>query len=163
VAETDIVLSWDRDIVRASTSMAHRIGAGRRADDGDFAQEARMRLLIAFRVRGTIPKGYGRRIVRNAIVSAARRVIRDQKLHADDVDVDTVEESPEEDGGRHPVGTVANLIARMPRRMRRVYGLLYEQDLTQREAAAKLRLTQPRVAQLHRELLEQARALLIAA
>jgi RNA polymerase sigma factor (sigma-70 family) len=157
-----VVASWDADVRRASVVMAHRIGACR-ADEGDFAQEARIRLLRAYRSRGTMPQGYGRRIVRNAVVSAARRVIREQRQHANDVDVADAEEAVEDDGAAHPATGVEKLIARLPQRMRRVYALLYVQDLSQREAAAKLRVTQPRVAQLHRELLERARDLLIAA
>ncbi|HEY1694669.1 MAG TPA: sigma-70 family RNA polymerase sigma factor [Polyangiaceae bacterium] len=163
-AEGLVVSSWERDVVRASRAMARRVGGTRRGDDGDFAQEARTRLLIAFRARGTMPKGYGRRIVRNAVVSAVRRVLRGQRFEANDIDVDSVEEAAENDGWAHATSrTVASLIANLPERMRRVYDLLYEQDLSQREAAARLSLTQPRVAQLHRELLEHARALLIAA
>jgi DNA-directed RNA polymerase specialized sigma24 family protein len=152
-------LSWDADVLRASQSMARRIRCCP-ADHQDLAQEARLRLLTAYRSRGNMPKEYGRRIVRNALVSAARPVIREQRQHANDVDVEDV---VEDDGVGHPGGGTGKLIAKLPRRMRHVYTLLYVKDLSQREAAAKLRVTQPRVAQLHRELLERARALVIAA
>jgi RNA polymerase sigma factor (sigma-70 family) len=133
------------------------------ADHQDLAQEARLRLLTAYRSRGNMPKEYGRRVVRNALVSAARRVIREQWQHANDVNVEDVEDAVEDDGVGHLGSGTGKLIAKLPRRMRHVYTLLYVKDLSQREAAAKLRVTQPRVAQLHRELLERARALVIAA
>ena len=45
----------------------------------------------------------------------------------------------------------------LPTRLARLYQLLYVEGATQREAARQMRLSQPRVAQLHRQLLDAGR------
>ena len=44
-----------------------------------------------------------------------------------------------------------------PERDRELIRLLYDAGLTQREAAVRLRITQPRVALLHRRILDRGR------
>jgi RNA polymerase sigma factor (sigma-70 family) len=160
-AEAKAIADWDPDVRRASLAMARRV-RGCRADADDFSQEARLRLLAVHRARGAMSEGYGRRVLRNAVVSAARPVFRHREQHANDVDAETVEDALEEEG-HGPHEHAARLIDGLPRRFRRVYELLFVRDLTQREVARKLRVTQPRITQLRRELLERARALFIAA
>jgi RNA polymerase sigma factor (sigma-70 family) len=159
--DVDAVKPWEQDVQRASKRMAVRV-RGCHTDGEDFAQEARIRLLIAHRKRGFMQQGYVRRVIRNAVVSAARPSIRREQRHANDVDIETIEDSAEGDNRTGPRDLVVKLVAQLPRRLRRVYELLYVKELSQREAAAKLRVTQPRVAQLHREFLEHARTLIAA-
>lgn len=53
---------------------------------------------------------------------------------------------------------VRKWVASLPPRMQRVYALLYVEGVSQREAAVRLGLTQPRISQIHQELLERGRA-----
>jgi len=66
-------------------------------------------------------------------------------------------EAPSEDL-EDPTIAVARWVAILPDRLRAVYEVLYEQRLTQRQAAAIMRVTQPRIAQLHKAILRRGRA-----
>ena len=53
---------------------------------------------------------------------------------------------------------VTRFIASQPLKIRAIYCGLYRRGLSQRELAFRLRITQPRVAQMHEELLRRGRA-----
>jgi RNA polymerase sigma factor (sigma-70 family) len=57
---------------------------------------------------------------------------------------------------------VARALQNIPARLRDVYRTLYEEGMSQKEAAGVLGISQPRVAQLHRRLRDELAPLLVA-
>ncbi len=53
--------------------------------------------------------------------------------------------------------TVGAWVAGLSPSLKVLHELLYVQECTQREAASIMKISQPRVAQLHRDLLEEGR------
>lgn len=149
--EERVVECWDRDIRRAARSRSSRLGGGH--EPSDLAQEARIRLVLVVR-SGKEAAPYLRTVISNAVLAAAKkgRVREEQNDCADELAADVPD--PEVND---TVEAVAGWVAGLPRRLKAVYRALYAEELTQREAAKILRVSQPRVAQLHRELLELGR------
>ncbi len=152
---------WDPDIKRAAVSAAKTAGVDRSHSE-DFAQEARMRLLTVRRSWGAAAEPYIRRVIANAVRAARRSRVRDLR-HVVAIE-DTTETAAIEVASYGRAGTdlfvisaVKRLIQLLPDKLRALYELVYVQGCTQREAAAELGVTQPRVAQLHAELLQRGR------
>jgi RNA polymerase sigma factor (sigma-70 family) len=141
---------WDPHIMKVAGAVARRVGAFD-GDADDFAQAGRLALARVAADRG---EGYKKRVIRNAIFDAARRERRGFRSLA---------------GGReelneavlrvgdNDLSDVTECVARLPQRLRDVYDLLYIQGFTQREAATRLQVTQPRITQLHTELKRSVR------
>ena len=142
---------WDHDVRQASRAAARRIG-GNREDAEDFAQEARIRL---FRIVGR-PQASAARYIRKVVANAIKTAV-------DRTDKTTFEEINEEteripvDPPDSRIAEVAAWVQTMPPQLRAVYHHLYVDGRTQREAAQVMGVTQPRVAQLHGQLLEAGR------
>ena len=154
-----ILLTWEADISKAARAAAFRFQLDREYAE-DFAQEARFRLFTALRRQPLLPKEYLRRVISNAIQTAVWKT----RMLASEVSLDEAMEHLEakrEEPGTHQdllvVAAVRNFISGLPLKLQRVYQLIYEQAHTQREAAIDLCVAQPRIAQMHRELLERAR------
>ena len=64
-------------------------------------------------------------------------------------------EALQEESAGVPTGAVVEWVATLPNRQREIYRLIYERGLTQRQVAEILRISQPRIAQLHRALLRR--------
>lgn len=146
--------TWDRDIKRA----ARAAGKGRAGDDHDLAQDARIRVLVAARSFPNAPAPYVRAVIANTMRSALRYEFRrfsSQSRLADEVS----EELPAGDtqSCEESVSAVTSWVAGLPHRLRDIYRYLYVEERSQREVAKLLRLTQPRIAQLHRSLLALGR------
>jgi len=145
------LITWDRDIQRASKAGAQRIH-GTREDAEDFAQEARIRLVrIASKPQGAASR-YVRKVIANAIKSA---IDRTDKTPFEDINEET-ERIPAEPADSRIAEVVAWLQTVSPQ-LRTIYQHLYVDGRTQREASRLMRISQPRVAQLHARLLEAGR------
>jgi DNA-directed RNA polymerase specialized sigma24 family protein len=53
--------------------------------------------------------------------------------------------------------TIARWVNGLPKSLQKLYELIYVKECTQREAASLMRVSQPRIAQLHRQLLQRGR------
>lgn len=152
--ETAFQIRWDPDIRRAALAAAR----GDRVDADDLAQQVRMRITAALRSFPDAPTPYVRKVISNTLKSACRRdmhAFTTKSPNAQPVDEDIVAPTAEADEGRD--ATVTAWINSLPLSMQQIYRLLYAEDLSQREAAQLMKLSQPRVAQLHRRLLERGR------
>ncbi len=152
--EAALLSAWDDDIRRAARAASKRTGLGaEHAFTEDLAQEARVALLLATRTTGVRHERYLRRVVRNALVNASRSTLVVANSVSDNVLEG--EETKSRDVDVFARARVRGWVSRQPGQHRAVFHLLYREELTQREAARQLGLSQPRVAQLHRELLER--------
>lgn len=156
-AEREALDGWDDDIVRAARASARKRGLG--ADHAladDVAQEVRLAVALAVRKRGVNDERYLRRVISNTTKNAARQ----SQVMANEVPDEALEELPAD---FEPVDVFAarrvrGWIGDQPPQLQAVFRLLYCDDLSQREAATRLGVSQPRVAKLHRQLLERGEA-----
>lgn len=167
--EEDFLAHWKRDVERAALSAATRAGLDR-DEANDFAQEARIRLLVAFRQRGELQESHARTLIGHAVRSARRptlrwisrfvpaerpTVIRNQDEGEDEtLPADFAAPTGPDSGDK---AAVERFIAGMSTRLSEVYDLLYVQGLTQQEAASRLAVMRQRVTQMHNELLHRGR------
>lgn len=176
------VMRW----TRAITCVASRYSNGRLEAD-DLRQEARIALWRATTsykpLRGIPFENYARRVISNRVRSAIgsrRRSPQNQAVPELEDPVSPGGDAPsdlDEDWARslHHEAVLTNddpaehfylgeraqhvghWAYSLPPILGKVYSLLYEHDLTQREAAAELGVTQARVSQLHAQLLKRGR------
>ncbi len=128
----------------------------------DLAQDVAFKLLLAYRrqaQRPSQPKNVAL-IISNATRNAHRARVRRAAVEAlaDESELDVASEAANDD--RESASVYRRIDEVLQGRLRDVFECLYALGLSQREAAARLRLSQPRIAQLHRELLSRARATL---
>jgi RNA polymerase sigma factor (sigma-70 family) len=147
-----MVERWDADVRRAARRWVGALGA--QADGDDLAQEARIRLVTAARSLGGAPEHYLRRVIANAVLAAAQR--EGPALETETLLEETPAKEPEA-GRADAIDAVARWTTELPTRLKDVYRVLYVEERTQREAAAILGVSQPRVAQLHQTLLSRGR------
>ena len=156
-AEIAVLSQWDRDIRRAARYGARRlVSVGTEADD--LAQEARIRLLTLARAFPHAPVNYVRVVIANAIRAAALPEAR--RLITASPEAEYLEDDPppcEPSPADERAAEVAEWATMLPQPLRNLYDLLYREGRTQREVAKILGVSQPRVAQLHRRLLDLAR------
>jgi DNA-directed RNA polymerase specialized sigma24 family protein len=143
--------TWDEDIRRASRAAARRLG-GTAEDAEDFAQEVRIRLFpIAALPQAAAPR-YVRKLVANAVKTSVSRT--------DTTVFEDIDETAEQLMVEPPDPRIADVAAWVATRtfpLRAIYQHLYVEGLTQRETARVMRISQPRVAQLHQRLLDVGR------
>lgn len=153
---------WDKDIRQAARAVARAAG-GSGDDAEDFAQVAR--ILLARTVRRGLPDGesYRRRLIRNAVLGAARRErtgFRGLSVHREDMELVLVRARDDDSA---LMSRVADWVATLPSSLRDIYDILYVQGYTQREAAKQLDVSQSRVAQLNGDLKRLGREEFLAA
>jgi len=158
-SEDALFAHWDPFIKHAARGAAFHLGGGQPEAD-DFAQETRIRVLQAFRRRRHLPPRYFHLIIENTVRSGIRRErrafgFRSPKAVA--LDDNLVDPQSFLNGTASDRMIVRAWVAGLPERLKTIYELIYEQGHTQREAAAILEISQPRVAQLHRDLLEEGK------
>lgn len=158
LAEDDLLGQWARDIRRAARFAASAASASD-GDAADFEQEIRLRLVRAIRVAGAaLPDRYLRTVIRNHVLTLIRDRRREwyrrSKLQNDLSLGMSFDCSQGPTAGRL---AVRQWVEQLPAPLHRVYDLLYVRDCSQRQAARIMGCTQPRIAQLHRQLLTQAR------
>ena len=153
-AEASLVSTWDEDIVCASRAAARRRGfTGNHPFAADVAQNARVALLVASREKGVTAEPYLRRVVSNSIKNSSRQT----KVTANSVPDDVLQEvaANAQAGDFLAERHVRDWVDSQPPQHKAVFDLLYREDLTQREAAARLGVSQPRIAKLHRQLIKR--------
>lgn len=154
--EAEAIDRWADDIGRAAMAAARRSGV---APDHplteDIAQNARIAVLKATRLGRADDEHY----VRRAIANSARNSVRRSRVAANEAPLEGVDEVAVVDPDVNPldVQRVREWVASQPQHLQRIYGLLYLEEFGQREAARRLGVSQPRVAQLHRDLLTRGR------
>jgi RNA polymerase sigma factor (sigma-70 family) len=156
-----ILATWDPVIHRNARRITAAAG-GDIEEAADLAQEARFHLARIARVRRDLPSPYLRRVISNSLKGGARRRRRGLSVWSPRLERLADDPLPLSFEGAHaPAGpehvALATWVARLPKRLGDVYELLYVHGCSQREAARGLRVSQPRVAQLHHELLRLAR------
>jgi RNA polymerase sigma factor (sigma-70 family) len=154
--EARAITRWDGDIVRAAKASARRRGlASDHPAAEDAAQEARLSLALVVR-QGIHAERYVRRVISNSVRNAARQTL----VVSNETSADALDALPDDAGREGDLlaeSRVREWIARQPAQVQAVFHLLYREDLSQREAAERLGVSQPRVAKLHRELLARGR------
>lgn len=150
-----VLHSWDADIKRAARHAA--LARGGSLDDAeDFEQAARLALTHVARSVPGPAEPYLRRTIQNAVRGAARHERRALgALSQAFVELNDNLADPTSEQGGELVALLLEWLSLLPARMQRLYELLYVQGYTQREVAKLLRVSQPRVAQLHSDLLRR--------
>jgi len=152
--EAQYQIDWHRDIERASRKAAN----GNRDDADDLAQEARLRVMKTFRAKPDAPVPYIRTVISNAVKTARRQQVAgftSKSAFAAEADENTP--APLPDNAEEQDRQVSAWITTLPEPMHNVYRHLYSENLSQRETARLLNLSQPRVSQLHNLILERGR------
>lgn len=147
--------TWDSDIERAAYRAANKRGLAYDSAQ-EFTQAARIALARIAQHADELGSFYVRRVIQNAIRDAARR---ERRMFGTTVPLDadsTVDPTSETQGDREAY--IAAWVTLLPDRLHQMYELLYVHGYTQREAARLMGVSQPRVAQLHSELLRRGRA-----
>jgi RNA polymerase sigma factor (sigma-70 family) len=152
--ETNIQTFWNLDIKRAALAAAR----GNHADAEDYAQQARLRVMMANRAMPDAPISYIRVVVSNTMKSARRpgahRFSANSAL-AEQVDENLPAASSDDNEDRNTA--VADWTGTLPASLLQIYRHLYVEERSQRETAGLMKMSQPRVAQLHRQLIERGR------
>jgi RNA polymerase sigma factor (sigma-70 family) len=132
----------------------------------DVAQGARLRFLGW--ARRNPGRECSRSLVRQVVRCAAIELARDRERAVSAIGSENVErlgeahasllavEAADEDVIARKL--VAQWVATLPLRLRAIFCAIYRRELSQREVASRMRLSQARVAQLHGELLRLGRA-----
>ncbi len=156
-AEIASLKRWDTYIRRTAHLASLNLEAFH-VDEDDLAQEIRIRLVRALCIGGgRLPDAYVRRVIRNATRTAlrdSRAAVSNGLAHR--MPVEDLP-APQDFRDSQIEGLVRLWVVVLPVHLQRLYKMLYVGGLTQREAATILGVTQPRVAQLHRDLLTRAR------
>lgn len=153
-----LIRTWDRDIVRAA-----RIGVARDRSLSDeaaeeCAQAARLALARVAHRADEVGAFYLRRVIQNAVRDAARR---ERRTYRRGCPLDKASANVAVDVGTEDQDAISGVAAwavRLPGRLQQIYELLYLRGWSQRAAAGAMGLSQPRIAQLHGELLARGRA-----
>jgi len=151
--EDQILHTWERDIVRAAKFRARNRGLDQNTAD-EFAQAARLRVWGALRKFGEAPSpAYLRKVIANAVrtpLSSDPALADAREIDESDfIDTFLLQSDP------LMIDVVQAWLRTLPPPLQRVYHLLFVKEYSQREAALILRVSQPRIAQLHRALLER--------
>ena len=154
-AEDGTIEAWEDDIVRGARAYARKRGLS--ADHPfaeDVAQHVRLEVVRAIRKTRVKDERYVRRVISNSAKNSARQT----QVAARMVSGDALEGLEEEPVVRDVLAErrVRQWIDEQPSQLQAVFHLLYCEDLSQREAAVRLGVSQPRVAKLHRQLLARA-------
>jgi RNA polymerase sigma factor (sigma-70 family) len=152
----DLLAEWDVEIKAVAARFSRC-----RTDRDDVAQHARLALLKATatydRTCGTPFSHYAGVAIRNAAKDFARGTKRRRVKWRDDHEL--VEPlSPSTPLVDHLA--ITEWLAALPVTLQRVHEAVYQLGHTQREAACLLGISQPRVAVLHKKLLDQGRVAL---
>ena len=161
---TDLLNQFDPLIKRAARRASYYLnGTPNLADD--LAQDVRCHLWEALRTDLVTNPAFVRRLITNELRSHIRFEQRRLQLCSKEVrELD--ERLPGGLDSRDAEGIdrlcITNWVSKLPGQLRIAFDVLYKQGYTQREASRALSVSQPRVTQLHRELLERGRSDLLA-
>lgn len=124
----------------------------------DVAQAGRLALLNAAKAfdpsRGPSFNNYASRALRNETIKAIRRL---RSHRSGECPLKLAAKNPAPISSNDTSDRVRDWLCTLPRVLIRVFVVLYRWDLTQRDAALRLDLSQPRICQLHQTLLVRGR------
>jgi len=153
IDEATILDKWNRHIARVAGAVAR----GSHVDSEDLAQEARLRLLAVTRAFPEAPDQYIAAVIVNAIRTANRR---ESRYRGDPLDDQQESHAQAHTDDLDRALDVSAWVARQSVRLRRVYRHVYIEGRSQREMSQMMKVSQPRVAQLHHQLLTSGRTAL---
>ena len=148
----EVLLDGWENVVQASALSKTRCLASR----DDIAQAGRLAVLRAVRLF------YGRRGDFNHYVSRAisngtrRETVKLASARRFERPLELALDRPTR-GNHEASHCVRDWLCTLPRLMQRVFVLLYRRVMTQRQASARLGISQPRISQINRELVERGR------
>lgn len=153
---------WNGDIRRASEA-AVRSFQTRVSDPDDFAQDARLRVLRSYKSAPSRSEAFIRTVIKNSTRNSARS--ETPYLEKIDLveDLENLEETEIVSGFQNTdidhfaVAAVRKFVSTLPQNLQAVYKLIFQDELTQRDAARRIGVSQPRVAELKRELLRRGK------
>jgi RNA polymerase sigma factor (sigma-70 family) len=125
----------------------------------DLAQDVRFHLARALEA-GRVDESAVRRLITNSLrdrIRFERSRIQLASSNMAELDDCNTAFSLVDSSSRPEVLTVAQWVTSLPGRLRAVFELIYGSGYTQREASSVLGLSQPRITQLHQELLQRGR------
>ena len=138
--------------------------AAKRLDLADLHQVGRIAVYQAalhYRPLGGFPFAhYAKRAIKNNVVKHAQRPQRQRRYETPlcEIDDDAQPAVAALIDGDEELVSIREWLAELGEPHRTIFELLYVERMNQREAAKHLGRSQPRVAQLHRSLLDLARA-----
>lgn len=151
------ISKWDKDFRRAAR--ARTVGFELPSDfAADLEQEARVAVLNALNRYGDAPEQLIRTIVANSILKGSINEARWRRHTAPVNAAENICSDFEEPN--HDVRLLSALIRTLPSSVQQVFQLLYVEGVSQRIAAARMKVSQPRITHLHKELKETLKALL---
>lgn len=155
-SEAQFLQIWEPEIKRAAKARAlGRLNRDYEADE--LAQRARIRLMQLYRAGKSQAVSYVRTAIANAmntvvpsdhVLSQAEEILEDAWIPADD----------QFDQDHLAAREVTRWVGSLAPQLQSTYELLYVEDLTQRETAIRMKLSQPRIAQLRRTLIQMGTA-----
>ena len=153
---------WDADIHRASEA-AVRSFQTRVVDRDDFAQDARLRVLHSYKSDPGRSEAFIRTVIKNSTRNSARS--ETPYLEKTDLveDLENIEETANVGAfqtteiDHFAVAAVRRFVSTLPQNLQAVYKFIFQDELTQRDAARRIGVSQPRVAELKRELLRRGK------
>lgn len=153
-AEDAFLRAWAGDVKRIAVYWVRRLGLPE-IDTEDLCQDIKIQLLCLFRSQVPLDEQQLKKEITRSIFNKVRVAKR-----AQDKNISLMIE-PEDERERHrledldPIGTevIRRAVRDLPINLRKVYELLYRRELSQSQAASRLGVSQPRVAQLNRGLI----------
>jgi RNA polymerase sigma factor (sigma-70 family) len=153
-SETALLRAWDPDIKRAARA-AWTPGV---LDREDLAQQVRLRVLTGHRSHPSAGEPYIRTIISNTLRTARRRESRALSTRSP-LACKLTEGmiATHDDPVNERVAVVSAWAVGLPSRLAMVYQHLYVDGRSQRDAARLMGVSQPRIAQLHSQLVARGR------
>jgi RNA polymerase sigma factor (sigma-70 family) len=163
-AGLDHILKQCDTLILRSAHRASRYIIGNDSIAEDLAQDVRFHLARALE-EGRIEEKAIRRLITNALRDRIR--FEGSRIQLTSPEIAELDDRNTALGvtnsaTRPEVLTVARWVASLPDTLRSVFNLIYRGGYTQREACSVLGLSQPRITQLHQELLKRGRLELAA-
>jgi RNA polymerase sigma factor (sigma-70 family) len=154
-----IIAQFEPLITRSARRASYYItGSTNMAED--LAQDVRFHLLRALEAHHIEESAVIRRLITNALrdrIRFERCRIQLASTNTSELDDRNPMLKLSDSSCRPEVLSVAKWVSSLPRRLRAVFELIYRSGYTQREASSVLGLSQPRITQLHQELLQRGR------
>lgn len=154
----EVLANWEPTILKYAASFAALYPACD-SDHDEFAQAARIALWRTIERQGIDSAPYVRRVIfvaMHQVVRSARRgaiLVQPVLDEYGEWDLGSAADMRERALDAADRLAIARWVNRQPHAHREVFRLLYVEGLSQREAAVAMRISQPRVAQLHRKML----------